>query len=181
MRYLAIISLFALAACTGPSVRTAVSPTASFDGYHTFSMGPPEGAPRGFQTSPQSAEVQRRLQPLIAVALVQRGYTEAAATGDLVILFGSGRRQVSIHETSGIGDGWLPADENADYLQGSVVIDAVDGSSGAVVWHGRSRVDVAPDRIDEEVLQRSVQALIAAFPMAKLHVVPAAPRAEAAR
>jgi Domain of unknown function (DUF4136) len=182
MRHLAFVALFALAACTAPSVRTAVNPAASFDRYQTFSMGPPEGPPKGFQTSAQSVEVQRRLQPLIAAALEQRGYTPATGKGDLVILFGSGRREVSIHETSGgVGSEWLPADENADYLQGSVVIDAVDGSSGTLVWHGRSRVRVAPDRIDEQMLLRSVQALLVSFPKASLHEQPAAPRADSAR
>jgi hypothetical protein len=177
----ALVALFALAACTAPSVRTAVNPTASFDLYQTFSMGPPEGPPKGFQTSAQSAEVQRRLQPLIAAALEQRGYTPATGKGDLVILFGSGRREVSIHETSGISAQWLPADENADFLEGSVVIDAVDGNSGTVVWHGRSRAHVSPDRIDERGLVTSVQALLASFPKAKLHGGPAASGADAAR
>jgi len=177
MRYLAFVALFALVpltACTGPSIRTVVNPTASFDSYHTFSMGPAEGPPKGFQTSAQSAEVRSRLQPLITAALEQRGYTPAAGTGDLVILFGSGRREVSIHETSGVSAEWLPADENADFLQGSVVIDAVDAKSGTLVWHGRSRADVVPDRIEEKTLVRSVQSLLASFPKATLPERPTA-------
>jgi Domain of unknown function (DUF4136) len=181
MRYLALVTTIALAACSAPTVRTAVNPTASFDRYQTFSMGSPEGPPRGFQTSAQSAEVQRRLQPLIAAALEQRGYTPATGKGDLVILFGSGRREVSISETSEVSAGWSPPDESAEFLQGSVVIDAVDGQSGTMVWHGRSLARIVPDRIDEKILLRSVQALLASFPKAKLHEWPAAPTADSTR
>ena len=174
MRHLALVALVALAACNSPSVRTAVNPTASFDRYQTFSMGSPEEPPKGFQTSAQSAEMRRRLQPLIAAALEQRGYAPATGKGDFVILFGSGRREVSIHETSEISAGWSPPDENADFLQGSVVVDAVDGNSGTVVWHGRSRVPVVPDRIEEKTLVRSVQSLLASFPKATLPERPTA-------
>ena len=64
--YVSLVVCVALASCAAPTIRTAINPTATFDRYQTFSMGPPEGAPKGFTASPQSAEVQRRLRPLIA-------------------------------------------------------------------------------------------------------------------
>jgi hypothetical protein len=164
MRYLSLLVLLASAACsTSSSIQTATNPVASFDHYRTFSIGAPEGPPAGYETSIQSAEVQRLVAPLIAAALQRRGYALAAAKGDLVITFGSGRRQVSIHETSGISAEWLPADQNAEFVEGSLVIDAFDGSSNTRVWHGASRAHVL-DRIDEPRLQKSVQGLLASFP-----------------
>jgi hypothetical protein len=149
------------------SIHTAVNPSASFDHYQTFSFGPAEGPPRGFTMSPRSAEVQRRLQPLIMAALVQRGYAPASGKPDFFILFGSGRRTVAIHETSGIGGDWLPDDENGDFVEGSLVIDAFDGARGGRIWHGASRAQIDPDHVDDALLQRSVSALLASFPSAK--------------
>lgn len=184
MRFLLPLVLLASMACaaenpaggapegtSAPSdgVHTAVNPAASFSRYRTFSFGPSEGPPAGYQTAARTAEVQRRLRPLIAAALIQKGYSEASATGDLVIMFGSGRREVVTHEVSSVSAGWLPDDENADFIEGSLVIDAFDGASLQRVWHGASRVaDINPDRIDDQRLQRSVQQLITAFPAASV-------------
>src|SRR5271170_6629370 len=93
------------------NLHTAVNPNAAFDHYVSFSFGPSEGAPIGYRMSPRSAEVQRQLRPLIAAALRQKGYNEVPERGDLVIMFGSGRRDESIHEASGISAEWMPDDE----------------------------------------------------------------------
>jgi hypothetical protein len=154
------------ASAAGISIHTAANPAASFDRYRTFSFGPSEGPPTGYQMSPRSAEVQRRLQPLIAAALVQKAYVLAPEKGYLLIMFGSGLRDVSTHSVSSVGTGWLPDDENADFVEGSLVIDAFDGSSGTRVWHGASRANITPERIDDARLQRSTQELLAPFPAA---------------
>lgn len=83
-------------------------------------------------------EVQRRLQPLIAAALTKKGYAPASGKGDVIIAFGSGVRGVStsppqaapppkLHEAN-VSVGWLPDDEDADFVEGSLVIDAFDGA-----------------------------------------------------
>jgi hypothetical protein len=180
MRFLLPLVLLASIACAaenpagGPpegvaapsdSVHTAVNPAASFSRYRSFSFGPSEGPPAGYQTTARTAEVQRRLRPLIAAALTQKGYSEASAMGDLMIMFGSGRREVVTHDVSSVSAGWLPDDENADFIEGSLVIDAFDGATLQRVWHGASRVaDIKPDQIDDQRLQRSVSQLISAFP-----------------
>jgi len=158
---------------SGARIHTVANPAVSFDGFRTFSFGPSEGAPAGYQMTARSAELQRRLRPFIAAALTQRGYVAAPGKGDIFIMFGSGRREVSIHESSTIGGEWLPDDENADFVEGSLVIDAFDGSTRTKVWHGASRARLDPDRIDDKDLQRSVEDLLSAFPAAR--VVPDAP------
>jgi hypothetical protein len=181
MRPILWLVLLASAACVGhdaqvatalpttggsTSVHTLANPAASFDQYRTFSFGPPEGPPVGYRVSPPSAEVQRRLQPLIAAALQQRGYVPATGKGDILIMFGSGRREESIHTVSDVRSDWAPDDENADFVEGSLVIDAFDGAKAKKVWHGASRANIDPDRIDDQRLQRSVEELISSFPAA---------------
>ena len=150
------------------SVHTAINPTVSFDRYRTFSFGSAEAPPRGYASSPWSPEVRRHVQPLIAATLAQRGYESTPEKGDLVIMFGSGRRTVAVHESSEVGDpSWLPSDENGTAVERSLAIDAFDASTGAWVWHGSSQAEIDPDRANDGMLQRSVSALLAAFPSTK--------------
>ena len=160
----------AASGCTQESlnVHTATNPGANFEQYRTFSFGPAEGPPKGYQTSPQSAEVQRRIVPLIAADLTERGYTQApaGAKADFFIMCGSGRRASAVHETSDITNAWLPDDEEADFVEGSLVIDAFDTSTGGRVWHGASQSQIDPGHIDDDLLQRSVAKLLQSFPSA---------------
>jgi hypothetical protein len=146
------------------TTHTAVNPNASFDHYVSFSFGGTEGAPAGFQMTPRSAAVQSRLRPLIAAALKQKGYNEVPDRGDIVITFGSGRREESIHQSSGMDAEWMPDDENADFVEGALVIDAFDGKKGTRVWHGASHGEINPDQIDDKRLHKSVDELISKFP-----------------
>jgi hypothetical protein len=82
-------------------------------------------------------------------------------------MFGSGRREVAIHEgTPALAGEWVPDDEDADFVEGSLVIDAFDGETGWKVWHGAARAEIDPDHIDHVLLQRSVATLLASFPRA---------------
>jgi hypothetical protein len=182
MRYpLAVLALIGLTSCAGAKsdlapalsttaatvgTHTAANPAASFEHYRTFSFGAPEGPPAGYAVSPRSAEVQRRARPIIQSMLAERGYTPVPAKGDLTIMFGSGRRESSTHETSSVGEAWLPDDENQDFVEGALVIDAFDGAGGEKVWHGAMQANIDPDKLDDAQLQRSVQRLITAFPAA---------------
>jgi hypothetical protein len=181
MRTFILLALLAPAACAAQSsgvaapltttaatvgAHTATNPAAAFEHYRTFSFGASEGPPAGYRWSPRAAEVQRRLRPMITAALTARGYAAVPEKGDILIMFGSGRREVSEHEGSSIGTGWLPDDENQDFAEGALVIDAFDGGIGNMVWHGATQANIDPDRIDEGQLRRSVQKLVASFPAA---------------
>jgi hypothetical protein len=176
---LPVLGLLASAACAGENsdvapalsttsasthVHMAINPAASFNHYRTYSFGPAEGPPAGYKTSPRSDELQRRLLSLIATDLEKKGYAPAAGKGDVVIMFGSGRREVATHDESDITAEWIPDDENADFVEGSLVIDAFDGAKGTKVWHGASLAKINPDKLDEQRLRRSVDELVAAFP-----------------
>jgi hypothetical protein len=155
--------------CVEPvTVHAATNPAVSFDRYRTFTFGAPESPRAGYITSPSSPEVRDRLQPLITAGLTQRGYELAVGKGDLVITFGSGRRSVAVHESSGMGGEWLPDDENGTVVERSLAIDAFDAASGVRVWHGSSHAEIDPARVNQGMLQRAVTALFASFPMAKV-------------
>jgi hypothetical protein len=179
MRHLILLALLIPAACVGqsadvapalsttsatPATHTVTNPAVSFERFRTFSFGGSEGPPRGYEVSPRSAQVRRLLQPFIAAALTARGYIAVPEKGDVVIMFGSGRRELSVHEVSGVETSWLPDDENQDFVEGALVIDAFDGVVGVKAWHGATQANIDPGRVDERQLQRSVQTLIASFP-----------------
>jgi hypothetical protein len=104
----------------------------------------------------------------IVAGLTQKGYIAAASGNvDLLIMFGSGRREATIHEgTAALATEWVPDDEDADFVEGSLVIDAFDGATGGKVWHGAARAEIDPDHIDDAPLQRSVAKLLTSFPRA---------------
>ena len=177
MRVLFVLTVLATAACAAenhdvpaaapPGVASAtlhssINPAASFDSYRTFSFGSSGGPAAGYTTSARCAEVQRRLRPVILAALTQKGYVPATGSGDLTVLFGSGAREVG----SPIVEGWMPDDESADFVDGSLVVDAFDAAEGHLVWHGASRARLDPDRVDDDRIQRSVQELLSSFPPA---------------
>jgi hypothetical protein len=157
--------------CDQVTVHAATDPAASFDHYRTFSFGFPEGPPRGYVISPWSAEVRSRVQPLITAALEQKGYASASEKGDLVIQFGSGRRVVHVNEAEPReGDQSLFGMPHFEYdvLDGSLVIDAFDATNGVMVWHGTSRAEIHPDRVNEALLQTSITELLKSFPSAEV-------------
>jgi hypothetical protein len=160
-----LVGLLVIVGCAGsPTMHTARDPAAVFTNYRTFSIGAAEGPPAGFHASSWSPELQLRLEPLVTAALRARGYSPVSEHGDLVVTFGSGRRQVSVHETSGMSAEWLPADENAEFVEGALVIDAFDASTRARVWHGWTEGRVRLDRIDAPQLAQSVRGLLGSFP-----------------
>jgi hypothetical protein len=147
------------------AVHTASLKTAPFDHYRTFSFAQSEGSPEGYKLSPHSAEVQSRLKPLITGVLQQKGYALAPGKGDFVVAFGSGRRSVEIRHPAPAHD-WLDENEDDDFTEGSIVIDMFDGSNDGQVWHGATRTDVSPDRVDPAQVERSVQEVLAPYPAA---------------
>jgi len=176
-----LLALLVSAACAGQNTdvapalsttsaivgaHTATNPAAAFDRYRTFSFGPSEGAPSGYELSPRATDVQRRLRPLIAAALTERGYTAVPDGGDMVLMIGWGRREVTTHEVSSVGTGWLPDDENQDFVEGGLVIDAFDARDGERIWHGAATASTDSDRIDDQQLLRSVHTLVTSFPRA---------------
>jgi hypothetical protein len=166
---LVAVSTFAGAFAVGcgaeVTTHTATNPSASFASYRTFSFGPIEGPPNGYRMSAQPSDGLRRLQGVISAALQQRGYLPATdAKADVYVVYGAGRRTVVEHANSSVAGEWLPDDENADFVEGSIVIDVFDGATSKRVWHGVSATRVDLGRISDSVLKTSVSDLLASFP-----------------
>jgi hypothetical protein len=159
-----VLALFAtMTACAWKSypavlVETESAAAASFAAYRTFGFGIAEAPPAPFQVSARSFEEERRMRALIAAELVRKGYAEQAgpAQPDLIVRFASGDA-----EDPPYGDE-PPMFELP--VKGVIVIDVFDASIGAQVWHSSGEVEVDARRIDEPLLQRSVQRVLASFP-----------------
>jgi hypothetical protein len=161
------ITLALLAATTACGSTTTLAPRASASGigspqadftkYKTFSFGPANPPATGYAVTERSLEVQRKLAQLVQASLQERGYQESADKADLVI-------KVST------GSGTLPGDKvqrgnaAAEASAGFIGVDAYESASGAGVWHGSAFAEIDPERIDERLLSRGVQDMLAAFP-----------------
>ncbi len=162
---ISLITLLPCACTPNIQVHTAENPGATFEQYRTFAFGPAEGPPNGYQPSPRSAELRRRAESLVAAGLRQRGYVPATADKpDITIMIGAGQREVAVHETSAIAEEWQPDDETEDFVEGALVVDAFDGKTRGRVWHGAGRSEIDPDNIDDALLKRTVDKLLATFP-----------------
>lgn len=155
--------------CSPVRSHSAGLATAPFPQYRTFSFGTDEGSPAGFKSTPRTAEVERRMLPLIAAVLQEKGYApaEAGKKGDVVVAYASGQRKGikrPAQSSRGAADG-LAEDEEADFVEGGLVIDMFDGTNDGQVWHGAARAEVDPDKIDDELLQRAVREVLAPFPV----------------
>jgi hypothetical protein len=178
MMFAALVSLAPSAiGCSPVQSKSARLMTAPFPQYRTFSFGGPEASPKGFKSSPRTAEVEKRMQPLITAVLAEKGYApaEAGKKGDMVVSCASGSRKGikrPVQNTRGDSSG---SDEEADFVEGAIVVDMFDGTNDGAVWHGAARAEVNPDKIDDQLLQRAVREVLAPFP------VRAAPGPETAR
>jgi hypothetical protein len=54
--------------------------------------------------------------------------------------------------------------EERDLVEGAFVIDAFDGKSRQLVWHGAVRAEITPGRVDYERLRHAVESVLASFP-----------------
>lgn len=160
----------AIGACSPVRSHSAALATAPFPQYRTFSFGTDEASPAGFKSTPRTAEVERRMVPVITAVLQEKGYAaaEAGKKGDVVIACASGARKgikrPASSSTHGAADG-LSDDEEDDFVEGAIVIDMFDGTNDGQVWHGAARAQVDPDKIDDELLQRAVREVLAPFPV----------------
>jgi hypothetical protein len=150
---------------TGAGLHIVANPAARFGAYRTFSFGPPEGAPPGFQMTARSAEVQRRLRGLVEAVLAEKGYQPASTgPGDVIVELGAAQREVESRDDGSINAEWLAADTTVDTIQGRLAVDLFDPSLKARVWHGSSRETIDPEHIDAQRLQAYVRELLASLP-----------------
>lgn len=167
---LALLTVTACATAAAPQKTAATSissPHAPLGDYHTFSFGLSDQPKSGFEVTPRSLEVQRRLRPLVLAALQERGYSEDGAKGDFIVKLATGTGAVP-----------APGAERAlppTTARGFIGIDIYDAQAGTQVWQGSAFAEIDPEKIDDSLLQMGVSHMMASFPARDAGGVAAAP------
>jgi hypothetical protein len=164
----ALISSLAAAACypansAGPQIQTAASPSAPLAEYRTFSFGLTENSPAAYQASARSLEVEHRMRQLVGSALREKGFVEQDAQPNFLVRFGAGTQKV---ETASYVEPDPERSSQGDAIDlQEMKVDIYDASTKTEVWKGSavSQVDLAK-AIDDTMLQRQVQSMLATFP-----------------
>ena len=161
MKWMAVVLLGAVTSCSSATVPTkavatrVAAPNASFASYRTFSFGLADQPKTGYEVTPRSLEVQRRLRPLVQEALQGRGYQEDAK-GDFVVKLATGTGSVQ-----------RPGAERVigtPLAQGYIGIDIYDASSGGEVWQGSAFAEIDPEKVDDSLLKMGVAHMLENFP-----------------
>ncbi len=164
MKWMPLALLVASTACSAstptPPRATASgigSPKADFTKYQTFTFGPANPPASGFEITERSLEVQRKLAQLVQASLQGRGYRQSEEKADLVIKLSTGSGTLA-------GDKIQRGNVSAHVSAGFIGIDAYDSTSGAGIWHGAAFAEIDPAHIDDGLLSRGVEDMLAAFP-----------------
>jgi hypothetical protein len=62
------------------------------------------------------------------------------------------------------GPAWFEEHEVEDFVEGILVIDILDEKKRQTLWHGAARVEINPEKIDDEILKRATAKIMASFP-----------------
>ncbi|HXX69352.1 MAG TPA: DUF4136 domain-containing protein [Polyangiaceae bacterium] len=177
-------ALAAVGCASTADIHTIKSPAAHFELYHSVAFDSERPPPPGdYSSSPQSADVWSHVKDTATHILQSRGYTlgEPGKT-DLILRIEVGRRESTAPMTSPIGlqptyPGYVPDylpvappyhgyfdQESQELVEGAFVIDAFDGKSHELLWHGFSRAVIRPGQVNYADLQRHVESVLASFP-----------------
>ena len=165
MKWILIALAGALAGCSTTTqepkttATTVAAPHASLANYHTFSFGPSDPPKVGYEVTPRSLEVQRRLRLVVLGALQRRGYQANDAQGDLhrEARHWHGARRTTGRERCRKGDRHGPRarlHRNRTY----------EGSTGSEVWQGAAFAEIDPAKIDDSLLEMGVAHMLQDFP-----------------
>jgi hypothetical protein len=166
MKWIALALMGALTSCaaTTPPRQTAAnvisSPQAPFGSYHTFSFGLADPPKPGYEVTPRSLEVQRRLRAVVLAALQERGYTVEDAGGDFVVKLAAGTGP-DVYRGEPMGSERTMA---TGLARGYIGIDIYDRPSGNEVWQGSAFAEIDPATIDDSLLKMGVDHMLKDFP-----------------
>jgi hypothetical protein len=162
-------SLVACAAATPAPNHAVVSkvaaPDISFASYRTFSFGLAEPPRPGYEVTPRSLEVQSRLRALVKAALEERGLTETTDNGDVVVKLATGNG--SGYQLRAASQGSTPIAPEREPgpvpAVGFIGIDLYDRATGNQIWKGSAFAEIDPMKIDDALLRRGVDHMLAGF------------------
>ena len=166
MKPIRVMFTLAFAACQPsargpvPVIQTVGAVSAPFAEYRTFAFGPAQQPQAPYALSARSFEVERRAQPLVVAELTKKGYAPSDGKADFLVQLSAGNGEQAVAsggEMQGVPTQFVSV--------GELVIDVFDGSSHTQVWHGEANVRIDPQKINEGVLQTTVQELLVRFPV----------------
>jgi hypothetical protein len=136
-----------------------------FASYHTFSFGLAEPPRAGYEVTPRSLEVQSRLRVLVKAALEERGLTETLGNADLVVKLATGSGSGYQLRASPQGSGLVPPERAPGPVPavGFIGIDVYARASGNQIWKGSGFAEIDPMMIDDALLRRGVDHMLAGF------------------
>jgi hypothetical protein len=165
MKCMTLVLVSIIAGCTATAEKpprgaasSVGAPPAALEKYETFTFGAANPPAAGYDTTARSLAVQRRLTPLVRASLEKRGYKQTTDGPDLVIKISTGSGTLTADARSWDG----PSEQSAT---GFIGIDAYDRVTGTDVWHGSAFAEVDPERIDDRLLARGVEHMLADFPV----------------
>jgi hypothetical protein len=163
LRWLLGILVFTLSACgNGVHVETAYDHKAPFEEYNTFSMMLPNQAvpvPGGIDPFKML-----RMRQLTYGRLIARGFHAAdPSKADFLVSVNAGAQdKLEVYDNHGLyGHGSYSSTRS--YTEGTLVIEFVDRTKKAVVWHGMGKSRVTSETSDERLLE-IISAILAHYP-----------------
>jgi hypothetical protein len=161
-------SLVACSAAPPPAPKNAVAssaaaPDVSFASYHTFAFGLSQPPRAGYEVTPRSLEVQRRLRALVKTALEERGLTEVAQNPDTVVKLATGSGSEPRLRPAAPDSVLIPAERGPAPAVGFIGIDIYEAASGVEVWQGSAFAEIDPMKIDDALLQQGVDHMLEGF------------------
>src|SRR5215471_13614021 len=138
---------------------SVTAPNASYANYRTFGFGLADTPPPSYKTTPRSLEVQRRLHAVVLATLQKRGYVEDSSKSDFIVKLVTGTAEGRTDSADYQIQGYHPTP-----AQGFIGIDIYDRPSGTMIWQGSAFAEIDPQKIDDALLQRGVDHMLADFP-----------------
>jgi len=140
------------------------APDAELGNHRTFAFGLAEQPPAGYEVTPRSLEVQRRLRAAVKSALEERGLTEAGDHPELVVKLASGSSSGYGLRPPNTGSELVPnAETGPTPALGFIGIDIYLSASGNEIWKGSAFAEVDPMMIDDALLRRGVDHMLEGF------------------
>ena len=173
MKWMKLAFFGAVTSCSTaamPSKTAATSfaaPRSSLAGYHAFSFGLADQPKTGYEVTPRSLEVQRRLRPVVLEAFRGRGYVEDQTRPDFIVKLAAG--------TGELPKPGLEHTAPTSHARGFIGIDVYDASTGTQVWKGSAYAEIDPEQIDDSLLKMGVTHMLSDFPSRDLATLAAAP------
>jgi hypothetical protein len=157
--------LLALGACAStPKINYDADPSANFGAYRSYSWTY-TAAPQGMNPL-----LYQRVRASIDATLAAKGMTPAEP-GDFAVGFTLGRRDsVEVTDFGSYGPyyrGWGGWGRNVDVrniTDGSLTIDIYDTATKKPVWHGVATQEVTGSTVDQAMIDKAVQGVLANFP-----------------